>query len=128
MPRLPVLRSDRGGIGIRVSRGSPSRSERNDDLESLLVWGLSRFRLLPVVQPGRIYASVAVGYGKAPLGLVAAKPLLAVGRIDRPLTETVVGCDIVELSPMPGNIAPNFLCAKLIYKILSYRFGNEVSR
>jgi agmatinase len=38
----------------------------------------------------------------------------------------VVGCDIVELSPMPGNVAPNFLCAKLIYKILSYRFGSEV--
>src|SRR5439155_24062194 len=36
---------------------------------------------------------------------------------------TVVGFDIVELSPMPGNIAPNFLCAKLIYKMLSYRFG-----
>jgi agmatinase len=38
---------------------------------------------------------------------------------------TVVGCDIVELSPMPGNAAPNFLCAKLLYKILSYRFGKE---
>ena len=38
----------------------------------------------------------------------------------------VVGCDIVELCPMPGNVAPNFLCAKLIYKILSYRFGSEV--
>jgi agmatinase len=37
----------------------------------------------------------------------------------------VVGCDIVELSPIGGNIAPNFLCAKLIYKILSYRFGKE---
>src|SRR5436190_23069105 len=30
----------------------------------------------------------------------------------------VVGCDIVELSPMAGNVGPNFLCAKLIYKIL----------
>ena len=39
---------------------------------------------------------------------------------------TVVGCDVVELSPMPGHVAPNFLCAKLIYKILSYRFGGEV--
>ena len=38
----------------------------------------------------------------------------------------VVGCDIVELCPMPGHVAPNFLCAKLIYKILSYRFGREV--
>ena len=41
---------------------------------------------------------------------------------------TVVGCDVVELSPMPGHVAPNFLCAKLVYKILSYRFGREVGR
>ena len=40
----------------------------------------------------------------------------------------VVGCDLVELSPIPGLVAPNFLCAKLIYKILSYRFGDEVRR
>jgi agmatinase len=39
---------------------------------------------------------------------------------------TVVACDVVELSPMPGHVAPNFLCAKLVYKILSYRFGREV--
>src|SRR6185295_3237630 len=41
---------------------------------------------------------------------------------------TVVGCDIVELSPMAGHVAPNFLCAKLIYKILSYRFRHELKR
>jgi N1-aminopropylagmatine ureohydrolase len=39
---------------------------------------------------------------------------------------TVVGCDIVELSPMAGNVGPSFLCAKLIYKILSYRFCKEM--
>jgi agmatinase len=38
----------------------------------------------------------------------------------------VVGCDIVELCPMPGHVAPNFLCAKLLYKILSYRFAEEM--
>ena len=38
----------------------------------------------------------------------------------------VVGCDLVELCPMPGNVAPTFLCAKLVYKILSYRFAGEV--
>jgi agmatinase len=38
----------------------------------------------------------------------------------------VVGCDLVELSPIPGNAAPNFMCAKLIYKILTYRFAGEV--
>jgi agmatinase len=40
----------------------------------------------------------------------------------------VVGFDLVELCPLAGNVAPNFLCAKLIYKILSYRFGAEVLR
>jgi agmatinase len=37
----------------------------------------------------------------------------------------VVACDIVELAPIPGLHAPNFLCAKLIYKILTYRFGRR---
>jgi agmatinase len=37
--------------------------------------------------------------------------------------KNVVGCDLVELCPLPGLVAPNFLCAKLIYKILTYRFG-----
>jgi agmatinase len=39
---------------------------------------------------------------------------------------TVVGVDVVELSPIPGLMAPNFLCAKLVYKILTYRFAREV--
>ena len=34
----------------------------------------------------------------------------------------VVGCDLVELCPIPGMVGPNFLCAKLIYKILTYQF------
>lgn len=37
----------------------------------------------------------------------------------------VVACDVVELSPLPGLMAPNFLCAKLIYKILTYRFARK---
>jgi agmatinase len=38
---------------------------------------------------------------------------------------TVVGCDLVELSPMPPLVAPNFLCAKLVYKMLGYRFAGR---
>jgi agmatinase len=34
----------------------------------------------------------------------------------------VVGCDLVELSPISGLLAPNFLCAKLVYKMIGYRF------
>jgi agmatinase len=36
--------------------------------------------------------------------------------------KNVVGFDIVELCPNPQNKASDFLAAKLIYKLLSYRF------
>jgi agmatinase len=34
--------------------------------------------------------------------------------------KNVVGLDLVELSPLPGIIAPDFLAAKLLYKIIGY--------
>jgi agmatinase len=37
----------------------------------------------------------------------------------------IVAADIVELSPIPGLVAPNFLCAKLLYKLLTYRFAAD---
>lgn len=36
--------------------------------------------------------------------------------------KNVVGFDIVELAPIEGLSAPNFLAAKLYYKLLSYKF------
>jgi len=37
----------------------------------------------------------------------------------------VVGFDIVELAPIPDLLAPNFLAAKLYYKMLSYKFEHN---
>lgn len=37
-------------------------------------------------------------------------------------TADVVGMDIVELAPIDGMKAPNYLAAKLYYKLLSYKF------
>jgi agmatinase len=34
----------------------------------------------------------------------------------------VVACDVVELAPIPGFHAPDFLVAKLVYKLIGYRF------
>jgi len=34
----------------------------------------------------------------------------------------IVGFDVVELAPIPGNVAPDFLAAKLIYRMLGYAF------
>ena len=34
----------------------------------------------------------------------------------------IVGFDVVELCPNPTNVAPDYLAAKLVYKILSYHY------
>lgn len=39
-------------------------------------------------------------------------------------TKNVVGFDIVELAPIEGLHAPQFLAAKLYYKLLSYKFSS----
>ena len=38
----------------------------------------------------------------------------------------VVAADIVELAPTPGLPAPDFLVARLAYKLLSYRFQDRL--
>jgi agmatinase len=61
-----------------------------------------------------------------PGGLTWYEVLALLRRVIR--ARHVVGCDLVELCPMAGNVAPTFLCAKLAYKILSYRFGGDIPR
>jgi len=39
--------------------------------------------------------------------------------------KNVLGFDIVELAPIKNYKAPNFLAAKLYYKLLSYKFANN---
>ncbi|MCI0489666.1 MAG: agmatinase [Blastocatellia bacterium] len=40
-------------------------------------------------------------------------------------TRRIVGMDVTELAPVPGNNSPDFLTARLIYKSLSYIFEEE---
>lgn len=42
--------------------------------------------------------------------------------------KNVVGFDVVELCPAKNNPAPDFLAAKLIYKILSLKFASKTVR
>jgi agmatinase len=39
----------------------------------------------------------------------------------------VVGFDVVELAPIPGLIAPDFLAAKLIYRLLGSIFAPSLT-
>jgi agmatinase len=40
----------------------------------------------------------------------------------------IVGADVVEHAPLPGNRAPDFLVAKMCYKLLGYAFFPEKAR
>jgi len=53
------------------------------------------------------------------------RTLAFLGRVFR--EREVVAADVVELAPTPGLHAPDFLVAKLVYKILIYRFQRMLS-
>jgi D-alanyl-D-alanine carboxypeptidase (penicillin-binding protein 5/6) len=83
--------------------GSPSRAERNSDLAELLVWGLSRYRVVDVIAHGRDYGRVRLPYGKGELRLMPERPLVKVVRVDRPLVERVVAPARVDLPVRSGQ-------------------------
>jgi D-alanyl-D-alanine carboxypeptidase (penicillin-binding protein 5/6) len=85
-----------------VILGSPSRSQRNADLERLLSWGVSQYRTLTLVRP-RAYASAALAYGRPAVPLVAAKPLVKVVRVGRPLVEKIVAPTALPLPVRRGS-------------------------
>jgi serine-type D-Ala-D-Ala carboxypeptidase (penicillin-binding protein 5/6) len=84
--------------------GSPARSTRNADLEELMAWGLSRFALVPLAPPGRIYGRVPVTFGREAVPVVATRPLLRPVRIGRPLVERVVLPTRLELPVRRGQV------------------------
>ena len=37
----------------------------------------------------------------------------------------IIGFDVTELAPLPGLHAPDFLVARLVYKLIGYALGGE---
>jgi D-alanyl-D-alanine carboxypeptidase (penicillin-binding protein 5/6) len=84
--------------------GSPTRAERNGDLAELLAWGIAQYRIVPAIGSNRVYAMVELPYGRDPLELRPARPLLAVVRVGRPLTERVVATAVASLPVRAGQV------------------------
>jgi len=82
--------------------GSPSEDARNAALRPLLSYGLDRYRVLPVVSTGHVYARAQTGYGRGAVQLVApasvARPVLGGVR----LTERVLAPRSVALPVARG--------------------------
>jgi len=86
-----VAAAHRAGVRVLVSvLGAPTEADRDLDLGALLRWALDQYRQIEAVNGDRRYAFVSVGYGRAPLGLVAGRAIVRPARVDRPLVERVV--------------------------------------
>jgi len=94
----------RNGVTLYTTvLGSPTRSQRNADLASLLRWGISRYRPVWVMPRGRVYLRAGVGYGKAAVPIVAAQQVARTVRIDRPLVERVIAPSALSLPVARGQ-------------------------
>jgi len=93
----------RGTTVYATILGSPSRARRNDDLASLLAWGLGQYTVVSAVAPPLVYATAHTQYGRGDVRLVASRPLLSVVRVNRPLTERVVAARVVALPVRKGE-------------------------
>lgn len=122
LARLPALvagktghTDDAGWSEVAVARasgatvyasvlGAPSRAARNDDLERLVRWSLARYRPSRVVDPARVYATAAAGWGLPDVGLVAARAVVRPASVDRPLVERVVAPSVISLPVTAGAV------------------------
>jgi serine-type D-Ala-D-Ala carboxypeptidase (penicillin-binding protein 5/6) len=93
-----------GGVGITAAvLGSPSEAQRDADLTALLRFGLASYRPALVVDRDRTYALVTVGWGKAPLALVAPRSIVRPAPTGRPLVERVVAPVVATLPVQAGQ-------------------------
>jgi len=99
-----VAAARRGGVTVYATLlGSPDRYVRNADLTRLLDWGFSRYRSAPLVVKGRSYAHAEVGYGHAPLALVARRSLAPSVRVGFPLVRRVIAVEAARLPVTRGQ-------------------------
>jgi serine-type D-Ala-D-Ala carboxypeptidase (penicillin-binding protein 5/6) len=84
-----------------VILGSPTRGQRNADLDRLLAWGVSRYRTLTLIAPKQ-YAEVALPYGRRAVPLVATRALVRVVHVGRPLVARVVAPSAISLPVRRG--------------------------
>jgi agmatinase len=128
------------GVGLRgVSREEVEVSEGTD--ASTLIWADEMWeddgwmdRALEALGP-RVYLTFDVDYFDPSLVPSTGTPEPGGGDWYRTLRflkrvfaeREVVAADIVELAPTPGLPAPDFLVAKLAYKLISYRYQDRLA-
>lgn len=85
-----------------VILGSPTRAQRNSDLDRLLAWGVSRYKTMTLVGREPL-VRVALPYGRAPLGLIATQPLVRVVATGSLVVQRIVAPSAVALPVRRGE-------------------------
>jgi D-alanyl-D-alanine carboxypeptidase (penicillin-binding protein 5/6) len=99
-----VALARRHGVWVTAAvLGAPSESARDRDVEALLRYGLSAYRLSRVIDPARVYARIPVGWGMQPLSLIATRSVVRPAPVGRPLTERVVAPLVARLPVTAGS-------------------------
>ena len=83
--------------------GEPTRQSRNDDLQSLLAWGLVQYQEVRAIDSTRVYAMAQAPYGRPSVPLVASRPVVRLQRVGVPLVERVVAPTEVSLPVRRGD-------------------------
>ena len=124
-------------VGIRSLSAPEARLVREQDLP--VIWGHQLegaeelFPKMLAALPGKIYLTFDIDYFDPSLVPATGTPEPGGGhwyptlRLLRHLfqTKTVVAMDLIELAPVGGHPASDFLAAKLIYKCLGYLWEKE---
>lgn len=98
-----VAAVERNGVRVTASLlGAATEAQRNAELTSLLSWGLDQYRRV-VVTGDHIYGHAEVGYGRAPVPLVAEQDVVRNVRVGSPLVERVVASTALALPVTQGQ-------------------------
>ena len=79
-------------------RGTPTSSE-------LMTWGLARFRVVPVISAGRVYAQAETAYDRGRSASSRPRSIRRAVVVRRPLTQRIVAPTGVELPVRKGAAA-----------------------
>ncbi len=126
------------GVGIRAVSSEEMEVVRGSDAVTLVwadeMWEDDRWmdRAMEALGP-KVYLTFDVDYFDPSLVPATGTPEPGGGDWYRTLRflrrvfreREVVAADVVELAPVPGLHAPDFLVAKLVYKLLGYRFESR---
>ena len=102
--QVAAARHSSGFLVYATILGSPTRAQRNEDLQALLSWGIDRYVQRVFLDPSRTYATAATQYGRGPLRLVpAGAESGALVNRSHALREVVVAPRIVALPVRQGQ-------------------------